>query len=466
MPGAGTSKTVTTGALAGDISYRVQYRYGACSNQTSGYITVTVHAPTIAGTLSGNADACASDNSGTITLAGQRGAVRQWYMHDVANPAWIPVAGDETGITYSDLPLTAVYRVEVQNGICPSAFSNEVTVTVHPNPVPDFTASRTCDGDITLFTDLSTIGEGFIGSYTWQFGDGSQSTRYNPQKRYYNPDTYTVTLLTVSDMNCTASVTREVTVHPNPVSGFTAPDVCLGASTQFINTSRVRSGEDMTYEWRFGDDTRSSAPSPDYRYAAAGSYRVMMLVTTADGQCRDSVEREVAVFPPPAAFAGRDTAISAGHGARLKASGGVGYVWEPADGLSNSRVDNPLANPVQSTLYTVNVTDANGCTGTAEVNVYVNNDFRIHPYNVITPDGNGENDTWIVEHIERYPGARVSIVNRWGEEVFVSHNYTSANGWNGFNRTGDILPEGTYYYIITLEGDSRIYRGAVTLLRK
>jgi gliding motility-associated-like protein len=103
---------------------------------------------------------------------------------------------------------------------------------------------------------------------------------------------------------------------------------------------------------------------------------------------------------------------------------------------------------------------------TATVNVFINGDFSIHPYNVITPDGNGENDTWIVDHIERYPNAKVRVINRWGEEVFLSQNYTNADGWKGVNKKGDILPEGTYYYIITLDGDGKVYRRAVTLLRK
>jgi gliding motility-associated-like protein len=191
-----------------------------------------------------------------------------------------------------------------------------------------------------------------------------------------------------------------------------------------------------------------------------------MVAVTATGFCRDSVERDVMVFSLPVADAGRDTAISAGYGVKLQASGGVNYTWSPTEGLSGNMIANPLANPVQNTLYTVTVTDANGCVNTATVNVSVNNDFTIHPYNVITPDGNGENDIWTVDHIERYPNAVVRIINRWGEEVFHSQNYTNADGWRGVNKKGDILPEGTYYYIITLDGDSKVYKGAITLLRK
>ena len=465
-PLAGNAKSLTTGALTRTTSYRVQYRYGACSVQNSGYITVTVYDPSVAGTLQGDADVCESGNNGNITLTGQTGTVKQWYKRDATDPDWVPVAGTGTSVTYHDLLLTTRYRVDVQNGVCTPASGNEATVTVHPSPAPAFTASRTCYGDVTRFANQSTISSGFISGYTWLFGDGSQSDRFNPQKQYYNPDTYQVTLTAVSDKNCTASVTLPVTVHPNPVSGFTATDVCLGESTRFTNTSRVRSGEGMTYAWSFGDDTRAATPSPGHQYAAPGTFRVKMIAVTTTGLCQDSVEREVMVFPLPQADAGRDTTISAGHGARLQATGGISYAWSPPEGLSNNMTANPFANPAQNTLYTVTVTDANGCMNTASVNVLVNADFSIHPYNVITPDGNGENDTWTVEHIERYPGAQVRIINRWGEEVFYSRGYSNAGGWKGVNKKGDILPEGTYYYIITLDEDSKVYKGAVTLLRK
>jgi gliding motility-associated-like protein len=463
---SGTAKTLTTGALARTTSYRVQYRYGGCAVQNSGPVTVAVHDPSVAGTLQGDADACESGNGGNITLTGQTGAIRQWYKRDATDPDWVPLNGTGASAGWHDLLLTTRYRAEVQSGVCPPAYSNEAVITIHPDPVPAFTASRTCDGDVTRFTNQSTVSDGYIGSYGWQFGDGSQSAQFNPQKQYYNSDTYQVTLSAVSDKNCTASVTRAVTVHPNPVSGFTAGDECAGASTRFTNTSRVRSGEGMAYKWEFGDDAQAATPSPEHLYAAPGVYRVRMVAVTATGLCRDSVERELAVFSLPGADAGRDTAVSAGHGVMLQAAGGMSYAWSPAEGLSNSMVANPFANPVQSTLYTVTVTDANGCVNTAAVNVSVNSDFAIHPYSVITPDGNGENDTWIVDHIERYPNARVRIINRWGEEVFHSQNYSNAAGWKGVNKKGDVLPEGAYYYIITLDGDSKVYRGAVTLLRR
>ncbi|ALL07954.1 hypothetical protein AQ505_22205 [Pedobacter sp. PACM 27299] len=68
-----------------------------------------------------------------------------------------------------------------------------------------------------------------------------------------------------------------------------------------------------------------------------------------------------------------------------------------------------------------------------------NADFIIP--NIITPNGDGSNDTFKIKGLENYPGTQVTIFNRWGNEVYRSDNYN--NDWNGSQ-----LNEGTYYYLI------------------
>ena len=68
-----------------------------------------------------------------------------------------------------------------------------------------------------------------------------------------------------------------------------------------------------------------------------------------------------------------------------------------------------------------------------------NADFIIP--NIITPNGDGSNDTFKIKGLENYPGTQVTIFNRWGNEVHRSDNYN--NDWDGSQ-----LNEGTYYYLI------------------
>jgi len=71
---------------------------------------------------------------------------------------------------------------------------------------------------------------------------------------------------------------------------------------------------------------------------------------------------------------------------------------------------------------------------------------------VLSPNGDGINDTWVIVNVERFPGTVVKVYNRWGNEVFSSNNYS--NDWRGTNSTGgDVLPAGSYYYKIDESGE-------------
>ena len=80
----------------------------------------------------------------------------------------------------------------------------------------------------------------------------------------------------------------------------------------------------------------------------------------------------------------------------------------------------------------------------------------------MTPNGDGNNDTWIVENIEAYPNTEVIIVNNQGQQVFTSPNYDGT--WDGtFN--GKPLPDGTYYYFLKFESGDKVFSGAITIFK-
>ncbi len=74
----------------------------------------------------------------------------------------------------------------------------------------------------------------------------------------------------------------------------------------------------------------------------------------------------------------------------------------------------------------------------------------------ITPNGDGKNDTWIIEGIEQYPNAKVSVYNRWGEVVF-SKSFGYKNDWGGnFKKNKDTVPTGPYLLAIDYNGDGKV----------
>lgn len=83
--------------------------------------------------------------------------------------------------------------------------------------------------------------------------------------------------------------------------------------------------------------------------------------------------------------------------------------------------------------------------------------------NVITPDGDGKNDTFKIPGIEAYPENTLIIYNRWGNEVWKSSGMTYRNEWDGRGLNG-----GTYYYVLRLKTSASSWQtltGWVTLLR-
>lgn len=80
---------------------------------------------------------------------------------------------------------------------------------------------------------------------------------------------------------------------------------------------------------------------------------------------------------------------------------------------------------------------------------------------IITPNGDGINDKLLVSHIDFYPDNQVTIVDRWGNEVFRGAGYDNESVvWGGRGIKGEALSTGTYFYVI------RIITGAKPILHK
>uniref|UniRef100_UPI0024902C6B DUF7507 domain-containing protein n=1 Tax=Winogradskyella eximia TaxID=262006 RepID=UPI0024902C6B len=86
-------------------------------------------------------------------------------------------------------------------------------------------------------------------------------------------------------------------------------------------------------------------------------------------------------------------------------------------------------------------------------------DARVDPicltiYNEFSPDGDGVNETFMIDCIEQYPNNKLEVYNRWGNIVYSTKGYL--NNWNGTSNgravinQSDNLPVGTYYYVLDL----------------
>jgi gliding motility-associated-like protein len=257
--------------------------------------------------------------------------------------------------------VTTTYIVTVSNGNgCIN--TNSVTITTNPLPNADAGASvAVCQGTGTV---LSASGG---STYVWSPASGLSST--NSSNTNATPATTTTYTVTVTDGNgCVNTDMVTVTVNPLPAANA-GPNasVCQGSSAQLNATGGVQ------YAW--SPATGLSATNIANPLASPTVLTTYTVTVTSAGGCINTDAVTVIVNPTPAANAGADAFVCQGGSTQLTANNlsGATYNWSPPSGLNNAGIMNPIATPPATTVYTVTVTNAGGCSATDMVTVTVNN---------------------------------------------------------------------------------------------
>ena len=322
-------------------------------------------------------------------------------------------------------------------------YDTTITVTVNPTP----------QGPI-LISGQSTFCEGGLAflnappgydSYLWSNGATGPNISVN------QAGSYTVV---VSFGNCsTPSEPFTVVEAPIPTPVITGPQFSCGGLPVELTTAEPYA----SYQWNNG----STDPSV---LVGTGSYTVT--VTTAEGCTATSEPYEVLVGnDPTAAFttdpvSPQNPGVTVNFNDQSQGNGSQIVDWDWTFGTmgEGSSAQNPaFTYDVPGTYFiTLIVTTAEGCTDTT-VQAYVIRPEEIIIPNVFSPNGDGINDFFVVENLQFY-GNTVQILNRWGQVVYETNNYR--NNWRGTD-----LPDGTYFYVITLTESGENFAGHVTLLR-
>jgi len=114
--------------------------------------------------------------------------------------------------------------------------------------------------------------------------------------------------------------------------------------------------------------------------------------------------------------------------------------------------------------YSAVVADVNGCAASLTVVVgVVGTDRCLEIPDIITPNDDGYNDTWLIKNIDLFPQADVSVFNRWGKKVFATKNL-AGNPWDG-RYEGKLLPTDSYHYILNLNDGSKTRSGVISIIR-
>lgn len=364
------------------------------------------------------------------------------------------------------------------------------TVVVHPLPQAQFSTTNTCQGNFTQFSDASIIlNPDLIQSWTWNFGDGSSVNNQNTSHLYAGLGVYTVELLTISNFGCKDSVSKVITINPNPVVAFTANDTtgCEALCINFQNTSTP--GTNVQWVWNFGDGSAvSTTQSPSYCFNndsvfAPEAYSVS-LTATSDSGCVSILNKNnyITVYPMPVATCvATEYYIIAGNTTLLNATGGGTYQWLPPVGLSCDTCQSTTASPVQTITYCVITTSINACSDSSCLTINVEKpcpaDFTVP--DAFSPNNDGHNDKFCLQGwvgcVKKFD---ILIFDRWGEKVYESNDpdfcwegsYASAQLTSTplSKRTDNPMNSAVFVYYIKatdLNGKEIIKKGNISLIR-
>ncbi|MDC0303507.1 PKD domain-containing protein [Flavobacteriales bacterium] len=159
----------------------------------------------------------------------------------------------------------------------------------------------------------------------------------------------------------------------SPAFIITSPIQCEGFPVDFESASIVATGLITDYQWDFGDGSTATGTQVSHLYATPGNYTVTLTITSEG--CTESSSVQVTINPDPVLDLGSDQSICDGDSYQITAtglSGGEQLLWDPVIGLDNLGNSNPIATPLTTTVYTLGVIDANGCTASDDIEIIVN----------------------------------------------------------------------------------------------
>jgi gliding motility-associated-like protein len=409
-------------------------------------------------------DICEGDNRTvqlTSTFAGvYANPVYQWQVSNDLGVSWSDIPGAKTTsfLRTATRPGIYYYRLTVAesgNGgslQCRLA-SNPVTISV--NALPNAQVTNYVYGCYGSTVILFAAGG---NTYTWKGPNGFTSNTQQadiPDVKFTDAGQYEVLVTDYKGCSRTASTILNVYPAATAVKG---PDVsfCEGDSSMISVSGGVR------YKWlpaaNLSNDT---IPTPVARPADSTIYRAVVI---SDHGCTDTALIHVNVWKKPKAIAGPDKRMRQGFSVLLdgQVTGtDVSFNWAPSLYMSGATSLHPTVAPPGDFQYELQAVSDKGCgvsTDLVRIRVY----DKISVPNAFSPNGDGINDTWIIEPLELFAESVTEVFNRHGQVVYRSNGYFKP--WNG-TRNGQPLPVGTYYYSIVISMNEPRITGWVTIIR-
>jgi gliding motility-associated-like protein len=352
-------------------------------------------------------------------------------------------------------PGTYTVSLTVSNGFgCDHTSTQQITI--HPQPIADFTFVENCINSATVFTNASTVFDP-LSTNTWVQNSTVVATSINYSNPYTTPGNSSMTLIvaeTHGTLTCADTVTKTFFIHDIPNTQFSGDlNLCLGDLISFTNNSSITTNEPITYAWSVNGNNVSTSTDFQAPPTTSGTFSIGLTTTSTFG-CTSFLTSNLIVSPIPNAPVLTATAVNCpGDPITLSAEAEAQSTisWTGPLNYSSSTFSNTFPFQInQIGIYSASIVSQFGCPSlvstvvTSIANIYSFDDFKFP--NVITPNNDGLNDEFnILNYFQTCDDFSISIFNRWGNLVF-EQTQNDPTGFSGKSQSGSDLEDGVYFY--------------------
>jgi gliding motility-associated-like protein len=398
----GQTAQSATGLSAGTYTVDVTDTHGCIRTQTVS-VAQSIATISIAVTVANNTHCTNPNGAATVTATGGTPGYSYLWSNGQTSPSATGLGAGTYSVDVTDANgCLSTQTLSVAQFTTAIALSTSATNDTHCI-TPNGSATVTATGGIPGY------------SYVWSNGQTS------PSATGLSAGTYSIEVTDAAG----CKNTQTVSISPPPTMSLTTTGTDNTHCTAPNGTASVVATAGTpaySYLWSNGQT------SPSATGLNAGSHTVT--VSDANG-CKASQTVKIAAITstPSINLSVSSTVIVAGDQAQLTASGGGTYDWFMSPDLSCNSCPNPIASPLKTTSYCVQVSDINGCEAKDCITIEV--ESAVYVPNAFTPNEDGLNDIFkpIIENVHDY---ELLIFDRWGEQLFKTSN--TEEGWDGSYR--------------------------------
>ncbi len=337
--------------------------------------------------------------------------------------------------------LPGAYQVNITDGYGCTATNNVLVSVDTPNMLTAKLDSTISDGCKTVNKGaiyVSTMGGKLPYNYSWSNSSTTEDLANLASGSY--------TLTITDSVGCRVIVNANVTKDSILMATKTINNVtCYNQNNGSINLNVVANGQSVLYAWSNGATTNKAIN------LAPGRYTVSVTDTTTGCKLTDTfnITQPDSLYAVMQSF--NDDCYSANTGRiTVDVFGGTApyqYLW--SNGFTSAN-----ASDIPAGSYGITISDKNNCSIQRTAVVDKDNcDFNIEVHNVVTPNGDAQNDYLVIDGIQYYPNNQLFVFDKWGDVVYQKKGYN--NEWNAIGSNGSPLPDGTYYYVLKLNEQNK-----------